>query len=91
MNKLGFKKILKEPYVLQKDEILGFFSVDNIVFTFIKDQDNKDKMIVESLSQVLTIKVEGKLKCFLGLHVICNHIKQTSLLSYKVYIMKIYN
>lgn len=25
INKLSFKKILQEPYVIQKDEITGFF------------------------------------------------------------------
>ena len=35
MKKLGFKKISQEPYVVQKDEIIGFF--DDIVFAFKKD------------------------------------------------------
>ena len=31
MKKLGFKKIPQESYVVQKDGIIGFFYVDNIV------------------------------------------------------------
>ena len=37
MKKLGFKEIPQEPCVVQKDEIIGFFYVDDIVFAFKKD------------------------------------------------------
>ena len=62
MKKLGFKEILQEPCVFQRDEIMGFFYVDNIVFIFKKDRADKVKKIVESLSQTLTIKLVGELK-----------------------------
>ena len=91
MTKLGFKKIPQEPFVLQKDEIIGFFYLDNIVFTFKKDRVDKVKKEVESLSQALTIKIVDKLKWFLQLHMICNHIKRTICLSQKAYILKICN
>ena len=91
LKKLGFREILQELCVVQRDGIIGFFYVDNIVFTFKKDRVDEVKKIVESLSQALTIKVVGKLKWFLGLHVICNRTKQTIWLSQKAYIMKICN
>ena len=91
MKKLGFKEIPQEPCVVQKDGIIGFFYVDDIVFAFKKDRDDEVKKIVESLSQVLTIKVVGELKWFLELHVIRNRTKRTIWLSQKAYIMKICN
>ena len=91
MKKLGFKEILQEPCVVQKDGIIGFFYVDNIVFAFKKNRDNEVKKIVESLSQTLIIKVVDELKWFLRLHVICNRTKRTIWLSQKAYIMKICN
>ena len=91
MKKLGFKEIPQEPCVVQKDGIIGFFYVDDIVFAFKKDRDDEVKKIVESLSQVLTIKVVGELKWFLELHVIHNRPKRTIWLLQKAYIMKICN
>ena len=91
MKKLGFEEIPQEPCVVQKDGIICFFYIDDIVFTCKKDRADEVKKIVESLSETLTIKIVGELKWFLGLHVICNHIKRTIWLSQKVYIMKICN
>lgn len=62
MKKLGFKKILQELYIVQRDGIIDFFYIDNIVFTFKKNQVDEVKKIVELLSQVLTIKIIGKVK-----------------------------
>ncbi len=81
MKKLGFKEILKEPWIVQKDGIIGFFYVDDIVFAFKKEQTDKVNQIIESLPQALTIKVVGELKWFLGLQVIRNRSKQTIWLS----------
>ena len=77
IKKLDFKEIPQEPCVVQKDGIIGFFYVDNIVFAFKKDRDNEVKKIVESLLRALTIKVVGELKWFLRLYVICNCTKRT--------------
>ena len=77
MKRLGFKTILQELYVVQKYSIIGFFYIDNIVFAYKKDQTKKIKRIRESLQQRLTIKKIGKLKWFLGLHVVWNCSKQT--------------
>lgn len=49
MKKLGFKEISQEPCIVQKDKIIAFFYVNNIVFAFKKDKVNKIKKIVESL------------------------------------------
>ena len=34
MKKLGFIKILQESCIVQKDGIIGFFYIDDIVFAF---------------------------------------------------------
>lgn len=47
MKKLSFKKILQESYVIQKEGFLGFFYIDNIVFTFKKNRVDKVKKIVK--------------------------------------------
>ena len=60
-----------------KNKIISFFYVDDIVFVYKKDQANKVKYIRELLQQKLIIKEVGKLKWFLGLHVIQNHSKRT--------------
>ena len=91
MKKLDFKEISREPCVVQKDGIFGFFYIDDIVFTFKKDQANEVKKILELLSQAFTIRVVSELKWFLGLNVIRNRTKRTICLSQKVFIMKIYN
>ena len=91
MKKLGFKKILQELCIVQKDGIIGFFYDNDIIFIFKKDWVDEAKKIVELLSQALTIKIVGKFKWFLGLYVICNSTKQSIWLSQKVYIMKIGN
>lgn len=70
IERLGFKTIPQELYVVQKYSIIGFFYIDDIVFAYKKDQTNKIKRIRESLQQRLTIKKIGKLKWFLGLHVV---------------------
>ena len=46
---------------------------------------------MELLQRTTTIKKVGKLKWFLGFHVICNRTKQTIWLSQKAYITKICN
>lgn len=49
MKKLGFKKILQEPCIVQKDGIIGFFYVENIFFAFKKNQVEEMKRLVEQL------------------------------------------
>ena len=91
MKKLGLKEIPQEPCIVQKDGIIDFFYVDDIVFTFKKDRADKVKKIGELLSETLTIKIVDELKLVLGLHVICNCTKQTIWLLQKAYIMKIFH
>lgn len=62
LKRLRFKEIPQEPCVVQKDRIIGFFYVDDIVFAFKKDKKDKVKRIQESLEQKLTIKEVGELK-----------------------------
>ena len=36
IKKLGFEEIFQEPCIVQKDRIIGFFYVDDIIFAFKK-------------------------------------------------------
>ncbi len=91
MKKLGFEEILQEPFMVQKNGIICFFHVDDIVFAFKKDHRNEIERTVALLSKALTIERKGELKWFLGLHVIYDRSKRGLWLSQKAYIMKIYN
>ncbi len=91
MEKLGFKEILEEPYVVQKNGIICFFYLDDIVFAFKKDHRDKIERTVTLLSKALTMKRKRELKWFLGLHVIRDCSKRALWLFQKAYIMKICN
>lgn len=41
LKKLGFKKLFQNPYMIQKNSIISFFYIDDIVFAFKKGQNNK--------------------------------------------------
>ena len=49
LKKLGFKEIRQEPCVVQRNGIISFFYVDDIVFAYKKNRKNKVDWIVESL------------------------------------------
>ena len=85
LKRLGFKEIPQEPCVVQKDGIIGFFYVDDIVFAYKKDREDEVTRIKESLQQRLTIKEVGELKWFLGLHVVRNRSKRTIWLSLRTH------
>ncbi len=91
MKKLDFEEIPQEPSVVQKNGIICFFYLDDIVFVFKKDQRNEVERTVASLSKALTIERKGELKWFLRLHVIRDRSDRGLWLSQKAYIMKIYN
>ncbi len=56
MKKLGFEEILREPYVVQKNGIIYFFYIDDIVFAFKNDHRDEIERTVASLSKALTIQ-----------------------------------
>ncbi len=91
MKKSGFEKIPHKPYVVQKNGIISFFYVNDIVFAFKKDQRDGVERTVASLSKALIMKRKGELKWFLGLHVIRDNSETALWLSQKAYIMKIRN
>ena len=62
MKTLGFIEIPQEPCIVQKDGIICFFYVDDIVFAFKKGQSSEVKRIVACLLQTLTLEEKGKLK-----------------------------
>ncbi len=91
LKKLGFEEIPQESCVVQKNGIIRYFYLDDIVFAFKKDQRNEIERTVASLSKALTIERKGGLKWFLGLHMIRDRSKRALWLMQKAYIMKIYN
>lgn len=62
MKKLGFIKILQELCVVQKNGIICFFYVTNIIFAFKKKQYDKIEKTDILLSKALTIKRTKELK-----------------------------
>lgn len=91
MKTLGFVEILQEPCIVQKNRVICFFYVDDIVFAFKKDQTSEVKQVVGQLSETLTLEEKGELKWFFGLHIIRDRLKRTLWLSQEAYISKICN
>lgn len=58
----GLTEIPQELCVVQKNSIICFFYIDNIVFTFKKKKSDKVKRVVDLLSQTLTIEIVRELK-----------------------------
>ena len=91
MKKLDFEEIPQDLCQLQKNGIICFFYLDNIVFAFQKNQRNEVERTVSSLSKALTIKRKRELKWFSRLQLICDHSEGALRLLQKAYIMKIYH
>ena len=89
MTKLGYTGIPQEPCIVQKDGIICFFYVDDIVFAYRKEQNEEVKRTIAQLSETLTLEDKGELKWFLRLNVIWNQATRTMWLSQKAYISKI--
>ena len=89
MKKLGYAEIPQEPCIVQKNGVICFFYIDDIVFAYRKEQTKKVKQTVASLSESLTLEDKSKLKWFLGLNIIQNQNSRTMWLSQKAYISKI--
>ena len=89
MKKLGYAEIPQEPCIVQRNGVICFFYVDDIIFAYKKEQTEEVKKTIASLSETLTLEDKGKLKWFLGLNVIQNRATRTMWLSQKAYISKI--
>ena len=89
MKKAGYTEIPQEPCIVQKNGIICFFYVDDIVFAYRKEQGEEVKRTIAQLSESLTLEDKSKLKWFLGLNVIRNRTNRTMWLSQKAYISKI--
>ena len=89
MKKAGYTEIPQEPCIVQKNGIICFFYVNDIVFAYQKEQRNEVKRTIAQLSESFTLEDKGELKWFLGLNVIRNRATQTMWLSQKAYISKI--
>ena len=62
IKKFGFEEILQEPCIIQKNGIICFFYVDDIVFAFQKDQRKEVEKIMDALLKALTIKKKRELR-----------------------------
>ena len=91
MKILGFTEIPQKPCVVQKDGIICFFFVDDILFAFKRERSEQVKKTIDSLSLVFTVEVLGEMKWFLGLHIIRHRPSRALWISQKAYIEKIYN
>lgn len=89
LRKLGFEEVPQEPCIMQRNGIIIFFFVDDVVTAFRKNQRDEVMTVVESLSKVLTIKVLGELKWFLGMHIVRNRKTGSLWISQKAYIERI--
>ena len=77
MKTLDFVEIPQEPCIVQKNGVICFFYVDDIVFAFKKDQTSEVKQIVGQLLETLTLEEKSELKGFFGLHIIRDRLKRT--------------
>ena len=89
MKKIGYAEIPSKPCIVQKNGIICFFYVDDILFAYWKEQNNEVKQKIASLFKRLTLEDKGELKSFLGLNVIRNRSSRTMWLSQKAHISKI--
>ena len=89
MKRLGYAQIPQEPCIVQKNGVICFFYVDDIVFAYRKEQSEEVKRTIAQLSETFTLEDKSELKWFLGLNVIRNQATQTIWLSQKAYISKI--
>ena len=62
MKKAEYTKIPQEPCIVQKNGIICFFYVDDIVFAYRKKQSKEVKRTIASLSEALTLEDKSKLK-----------------------------
>lgn len=71
---LSFKKNPQMLYIIQKDEMINFFYIDDIISAFKKNWAYKVTKIIEFLLQASILIVVGKFKWFCDFFVIWNHI-----------------
>ena len=64
MKKLGYAEIPQEPCIVQKNGIICFFYVDDIVFAYRKEQSEEVKRTIASISEAPTLEDKGELKWF---------------------------
>ena len=62
LTKLGYAEIPQEPCIVQRNGVICFFYVDNIVFAYRKDQSKEVKRTIASLSESLTLEDKNELK-----------------------------
>ncbi len=72
LKKSRFTEILQKSCVVQKNSVIYFFYVDNIIFIFKKEKSDKVKRVVDFLLQILIVEVVKELKWFLKLYIICH-------------------
>jgi len=91
LTELGFKEVPQKPCVMLKNGIVVFFYVNDIVFCYRKTNEKKAQKAIKKLNKEYQISILGKLKWFLGIHVLCNCRQRLLWLSQEAYIKKITN
>jgi hypothetical protein len=66
----GFQAVPQKPCILIKGSVITFYFVDNIVFCYRKFAESEAYAAIEALKKSFKITELGKIKWFLGLHVI---------------------
>lgn len=89
LKKLEFDFILQEPCIIFRNDIICFFFVDDIVWTFRKNRQNEAMSVVQALFKVFTIEILGKLKWFFEMQIIRNRMKGLLWIFQNAYIEKI--
>jgi hypothetical protein len=73
------------------DDIIVFFYVDNIVFCYRKRDEGETHRIIQLMQERYQLNILGKLKWFLGIHVLRDRQQKKLWLSQKAFIEKIAN
>jgi hypothetical protein len=86
---LGFKPVPQEPCVVISDGAVVFYYVNNIVFAYKKQDKPLMDRAIEGLKKQFKMTDCGKLKWFLGIHMLRDRQRRCLWLSQSSYIEKI--
>lgn len=87
--KFEFDFILQESCIVFRNDIICFFFVDDIVWTFRKNRRNEVMSVIQILFKIFTIEILEKLKWFFEMYIIRNCIKEFLWIFQNAYIEKI--
>src|SRR6266567_4999573 len=70
LNKLGFKEVPQELYIMLKGGIIVFFYINDIVFCYKKTDKKKAQEVIKELSKEYRINTLGELRWFLRIYIL---------------------